>query len=113
MDRSHCLATYGTLAPGRANHHQLAELQGSWQAGHVTGHLVAHGWAASMGFPAFIPDEGGAAVPVQLFRSSDLPAHWARLDAFEGADYRRVAIDVITDQGRVPAWIYVYAGIGG
>lgn len=42
MDRSHCLATYGTLAPGRANHHQLAELQGHWQAGHVTGHLVAH-----------------------------------------------------------------------
>lgn len=64
-------------------------------------------------FPAFIPDEGGAAVPVQLFRSPDLPAHWARLDAFEGADYRRVAIDVVTDQGRVPAWIYVHAGGGG
>ena len=79
----------------------------------MTGHLVAHGWAASMGFPAFIPDEGGAAVAVQLFRSPNLPAHWARLDAFEGTDYRRVAIDVVTDQGRVPAWIYVYAGVGG
>ena len=45
--------------------------------------------------------------------SPDLPAHWARLDAFEGTDYRRAAIDVVTDQGRVPAWIYVHAGVGG
>ena len=34
------LATYGTLAPGRANAQQLAALAGHWRRGTVKGRLV-------------------------------------------------------------------------
>ncbi|HEV7439800.1 MAG TPA: gamma-glutamylcyclotransferase, partial [Methylobacterium sp.] len=37
----------------------------------------------------------------------DLPTHWARLDAFEGAGYRRALTRVQTAQHTVEAWIYV------
>ncbi len=40
------LATYGTLAPGRANHHQLDGLAGRWFVGSVRGRLFASGWGA-------------------------------------------------------------------
>lgn len=43
------LATYGTVAPGRANHHQLAGLAGRWLQGTVRGRLVAAGRAAPLG----------------------------------------------------------------
>ena len=44
----HRLATYGTLAPGRVNHHQLDGLEGQWLQGHVRGTLVASGWGADL-----------------------------------------------------------------
>ena len=43
---------------------------------------------------------------MQVFVSPDLPAHWDRLDAFEGADYRRVLIEVATPDGPLEAYIY-------
>jgi gamma-glutamylcyclotransferase (GGCT)/AIG2-like uncharacterized protein YtfP len=103
------LATYGTLAPGRANHHQLVHLKGQWQQGTVRGRLVEAGWGAALGFPGLILDPLGSAVAVHLFESEDLPGHWARLDAFEGAGYRRTATQVYTADGGLDAWIYVIA----
>jgi hypothetical protein len=38
---------------------------------------------------------------------STLPAHWARLDAFEGPGYQRVVTTVRTSTGDVDASIYV------
>ena len=38
------LATYGTLAPGRPNHHHVQGLPGRWFTGHVHGHLFDIGW---------------------------------------------------------------------
>jgi gamma-glutamylcyclotransferase (GGCT)/AIG2-like uncharacterized protein YtfP len=35
--------------------------------------------------------------------------HWHRLDAFEGPGYRRVTVDVRTEEGLLPASIYVLA----
>lgn len=106
MNIDHRLATYGTLAPGRHNHHQLATLSGQWCEGSVRGRLVQQGWGAAQGFPALLADAAGPPVPVWLFTSADLPAHWPRLDAFEGAEYRRAAIEVATADGPVMAWIY-------
>ncbi|MEO0767722.1 MAG: gamma-glutamylcyclotransferase family protein [Pseudomonadota bacterium] len=108
-DPAHSLATYGTLAPGRANAHQLKDLQGQWSRGHVHGHLKEAGWGAQMGYPGLILDPQGDAVEVHLFQSADLPAHWARLDAFEGAGYVRVAVSVETESGPIPAHIYALA----
>jgi gamma-glutamylcyclotransferase (GGCT)/AIG2-like uncharacterized protein YtfP len=91
----HALAVYGSLAPGRVNHHHLADLRGTWRADlWVTGHLEDRGWGAGLGYPALVWAADGARVPVQLFVSEELPAHWARLDAFEGQDYERIVVPV-------------------
>ena len=106
------LATYGTLAPGRMNHQQLAALSGRWLEGTVTGRLVEAGWGAKLGYPGLVLDLGGldpaaGAVAVHLFESSELPGHWPRLDSFEGDGYRRVVAPVATGEGSLAAWIYV------
>lgn len=104
------LATYGTLAPGRANNGQLADLKGSWRRGTVRGRLVAAGWGAELGYPGLILDPSGEAIEVQVFESPELPGHWPRLDAFEGNGYRRVVTRVRTPDGDLEAWIYVIDG---
>jgi gamma-glutamylcyclotransferase (GGCT)/AIG2-like uncharacterized protein YtfP len=101
------LASYGTLAPGQANHDRLAELDGQWRPGTVRGRLVDTGWAAAQGYPGLVLDPLGPVVDVHLFESAELPAHWPRLDAFEGEGYRRVVTQVRTAGGDVEAWIYV------
>jgi gamma-glutamylcyclotransferase (GGCT)/AIG2-like uncharacterized protein YtfP len=106
---THRLATYGSLAPGRPNHHQLEGLQGRWSRGHVHGTLVDAGWGGSLGYPALILDPNGAPIEVHVFESADLPAHWSRLDRFEGPGYRRVATTVHTPSEDVDAFIYVLA----
>lgn len=103
------LAVYGSLAPGRPNHHHLAPLGGNWTSGVVRGRLVAEGWGAAIGFPGLVLDPGGEAIAVQVLESDALDAHWTSLDAFEGAGYRRVSITVETEGGQVEAWIYALA----
>lgn len=109
MNIDNRLATYGTLAPGRPNHHHLADLQGHWQDGFVIGTLVEKGWGATLGYPALVLDDAGDQIGVHLFESIDLPDHWSRLDAFEGIEYRRAKVQVETDNGPVEAWIYIDA----
>jgi gamma-glutamylcyclotransferase (GGCT)/AIG2-like uncharacterized protein YtfP len=101
------LATYGTLAPGRPNHHQLDGLEGRWLKGHVDGVLIDAGWGASLGYPALVFDPAGSAIAVDVFESVDLPAHWARLDAFEGPGYERVVTTVHLPGGDAEAYIYI------
>lgn len=103
----HRLATYGTLAPGRPNHHQLDGLDGRWFAGHLHGRLLDAGWGATLGYPALVLDQDGDRVDVQVFESADLPAHWSRLDDFEGAQYTRALVTVHTSGGPVEAFAYV------
>jgi gamma-glutamylcyclotransferase (GGCT)/AIG2-like uncharacterized protein YtfP len=103
------LATYGTLAPGRQNHDQLSDLPGRWVTGQVRGALVEAGWGAKLGYPALVLDPDGSPVEVFVFESGALPHHWHRLDAFEGDGYRRIAVDVSTEEGDLPASIYVLA----
>ncbi len=100
------LAVYGTLAPGRSNHNQLAGLNGEWLRGTVCGRRVLFGWAAEQGYPALVLDPEAEPIDVQLFESADLPDHWARLDEFEGPGYRRVVTEVRTESGTVRACIY-------
>ena len=103
------LAVYGSLAPGRANHHELAGLSGEWREGIVHGHFHPDGWGAALGYPAIVLDPAGPGVPVQVFTSPDLPAHWVRLDAFEGDGYRRIPCEAMTASGAVSAYIYALA----
>jgi gamma-glutamylcyclotransferase (GGCT)/AIG2-like uncharacterized protein YtfP len=88
------LAVYGSLAPGRQNHHIVEPHGGTWTTGVVEGDLLRYGWGAAIGFPALYPRPGGPAVSVHLLTSSALRRTWADLDAFEGAEYRRVLVPV-------------------
>ena len=56
--------------------------------------LRRSGWGAAHGFPGLEWDPAGDPVPVRVFASPELPAHWERLDAFEGPDYRRIVVPV-------------------
>lgn len=58
------------------------------------------GWGAHEGYPGLTLDPTGPKVAVQILESLDLPDHWKRLDAFEGADYRRVETEVVLDSGK-------------
>ena len=59
-----------------------------------------------MGYPAIVLDPHGREVAVVVLESGDLPAHWARLDAFEGPGYERVVTTAHTPSGDLAAYIY-------
>jgi gamma-glutamylcyclotransferase (GGCT)/AIG2-like uncharacterized protein YtfP len=103
------LAAYGTLAPGRENHHVLAGLRGAWRPCAIPGRLHPAGWGCTGGFPGLVWDPEACAIPAQLLESPDLPAHWDRLDAFEGSAYHRRVVPVLTDDGPVLANVYTVA----
>lgn len=105
---SQCLIVYGSLAPGREHHDQLAELRGEWREGWVTGTLHQSGWGAALGYSALEWSSLGPRVPALLFTSPDLPDRWSRLDAFEGAGYRRIVVPFFDEAGgRTVANVYV------
>ncbi len=102
----HRLVVYGTLAPGRSNHGQLDGLEGRWLAGQLRGQLSEAGWGAGQGYPGLILDPHADPLDVHVFESADLPAHWSRLDEFEGPEYRRVVTEVQLPDGGVAASVY-------
>lgn len=101
------LFVYGTLAPGRSNAHVLAGLDGTWEPGTVRGVLFPEGWGAAQGYPGLVLDPSAEPVRGLVFTSAQLAHEWPRIDAFEGAGYRRVVAQVLLDGGgRVPAFLY-------
>lgn len=101
------LATYGTLAPGRVNHDQLSDLEGTWTTGVIKGTLIEEGWGAELGYPGMALGEEGQDIEVFIFESSDLPNHWQRLDAFEGDGYVRQTTLAQTENGMIDVSVYV------
>ncbi|WP_394762535.1 gamma-glutamylcyclotransferase family protein, partial [Phenylobacterium sp.] len=73
MSVEHRLVVYGSLAPGKSNHHQMDGMTGTWTPGTVRGHFRDIGWGTDQGFPGLTPDPAGPEVAVQLFTSPDLP----------------------------------------
>ena len=92
------LAVYGSLAPGKANHHLLAKHDGVWTRGRVRGDLVNAGWGAAGGFPGLRPRSNGPWVAVQVLESPSLIHGWQALDEFEGSEYRRVVVPVYSEE---------------
>lgn len=102
------LFIYGTLAPGRSNHHHMADIQGDWQPATLRGRLYEEGWGAAAGYPAIVPGEDGDPVAGFVFSSDHLGAHWSRLDAFEGEGYLREQVTVTLEDG-TPVEAFVYS----
>ena len=95
---SHRLAVYGTLAPGRSNHHIVAPYGGTWTRGRVRGDLVESGWGAVVGYPALRMRADGPSVIVHVLESDRLPGAWPAIDAFEGNEYQRILVAVFADR---------------
>ena len=93
------LAVYGTLAPGRSNHHVVASYGGTWTRGRVRGDLVEAGWGAAAGYPALRCRADGPWVAVEVLESGLLPGAWPAIDDFEGSEYQRVLVPVYPDSG--------------
>ena len=102
------LFIYGSLCPGRTNEHILKEIGGTFQPAFVKGYLIHEGWGAEMGFPAITLNPEGKKVPGYVFSSVNLESFWDVLDAFEGKEYKRVAVNAHLGEEKVmEAYIYV------
>ncbi|XYQ53402.1 gamma-glutamylcyclotransferase family protein [Pectobacterium carotovorum] len=102
------LFVYGTLGPGRPNAHILEQVGGTWQEGYVEGSLLNKGWGAEMGYPGIVLNNSGQRVYGFIFTSENLKTHWDFLDEFEGDEYERVPVSVITSGGEaVNSCIYM------
>lgn len=99
------LAVYGTLAPGEENHHVIAVIRGTWEKGWVPGVLGRIG-----PYPAFRWRPSGTPILVQVLSSPRLPSHWASLDRFEGASYRRILAPVTISAEKVQV-ANIYEGV--
>ncbi|MEM1188935.1 MAG: gamma-glutamylcyclotransferase family protein [Pseudomonadota bacterium] len=105
------LFVYGTLAPGRPNHHLLAGLEGTWAKATLKGRLMDEGWGADQGYPGIIPDPDASPVRGHVLSSPELAAHWAMLDEFEGPGYERRSVAVTLASGEaLQAWVYALRG---
>ena len=103
------LAAYGTLAPGRVNHHHLAGMEGTWRKGKVKRSAHPRRVGCFNGRSRTDARPVGRNRRCGSLQSADLPRHWLRLDAFEGEGYRRLVTRVSTPEGELDAWIYVLA----
>lgn len=110
---THHLFVYGTLAPGQSNAHVLADLAGTWQPAHVRGTVHNVTWGPAAGYLGLVLDAHGPVARGQVFTSNELPAHWERLDAFEGEGYARVPVQAaLADGSEVEAFTYVLSARG-
>lgn len=100
-NKSTVLFVYGTLAPGEENAHIMNGMLGTWRKATVRGKRSNTGWGMKNGHPGLVPDTQGDSVSGLVFISDDLPAHWHRLDKFEGVDYHRVAIKATLEDGTI------------
>jgi gamma-glutamylcyclotransferase (GGCT)/AIG2-like uncharacterized protein YtfP len=96
------LVIYGTLAPGRENHHIIADIRGSYRACTVHGRIDRVD-----GLPYFTWAPAAKRLEAQLFSSAELPLKWDYLDRFEGAGYKRRLIPATSDRGLCVASIYL------
>ena len=103
------LAIYGTLAPGKVNHHHIADLGGDWHDAAVRGRLDRVGHGEHKGLPAIVLDRAAPPHPLRLLACEGLPGAWARLDAFEGAEMQRLLVPLEDAAGALAGVANIYA----
>lgn len=83
---------YGTLAPGKPNHHLIKDIAGTWHKAEVKGKLEKDGWGADLGYNGFRHSTGAdqQVIPAVVLIAEDMHANWKRLDEFEGEGYQRL-----------------------
>lgn len=101
------LFVYGTMRQGQTARsliaNQIARCVGARAVGSIYGF--------PMGYPGFV--EGNGETIGEVLWLTELPATFALLDAYEGADFARVILQVTLDTGEaIWAWIYALADPG-
>lgn len=99
------LFVYGTLAPGKENHHQLKGIDGQWQPAKIRGEKRMHDpYPHCVGVDIMKSRQW---VDGLLFSSTELVEIWQHLDKFEGPGYKRTLRKVELMSGEtVEAYIY-------
>src|SRR3546814_6998489 len=72
------LAIYGTLAPGKANHHYIGGLGGAWQDAAVRGSLGRVPCGMHGGLPAMLLDPASPLQTLKLLPCEGLPSACTR-----------------------------------
>lgn len=105
---TNALFVYGTLRPGYENEVILTSIGGAFVKASVIGIHYPDGWIDGFPYPGVKLDEGGEEISGFVFESDDLMYHWGRLDAFEGANYKRVLTKAfLEDRATITCYIYV------
>ncbi|MEO6550519.1 MAG: gamma-glutamylcyclotransferase [Ferruginibacter sp.] len=104
------LIIYGTLAPGKPNHHLVEHIKGKWQHGIVRGKLMKEGWGTIIGYDGFVHTslEEQEEIPAFILSSDELIANWPTLDEFEGDGYQRILAMFELNNGEIGVG-YIYA----
>ena len=104
------LIIYGTLAPGRQNHHIIEHVKGVWKEGIIRGKLESSGWGAHLGYKAFRHGESELQEIIKafVFFSDELLDNWKMRDEFEGDEYKRILAKYELDNGETGVG-YIYA----
>jgi gamma-glutamylcyclotransferase (GGCT)/AIG2-like uncharacterized protein YtfP len=94
---------YGTLRRGGSNHFRMDEAE-FVAMGTVTGRLYRIDW-----YPGLVPDETAGDVVGEIYQAPE--GLLEKLDAYEGAAYRRLQTQVRLLRGAsVSAWIWEWLG---
>ena len=101
------LAIYGTLAPGEANHAEIAHLGGRWCEARVRGSIRRIDRGTHKGLTAMHLDPKAAPLTVKLLVSPKLPANWPALDRFEGEEMFRLLVP-LEPAGGPPGVVNIY-----
>jgi gamma-glutamylcyclotransferase (GGCT)/AIG2-like uncharacterized protein YtfP len=102
------LAIYGTLAPGKANHHHIADLGGTWHDAAVRGRLDRVPGGIHEGLPAIVLDPAEPLHPLKVLVCERLPDAWPRLDAFESEEVPRLLVP-LEGEGGITGVANIYA----
>ncbi|ODP99228.1 MULTISPECIES: gamma-glutamylcyclotransferase family protein [Salinivibrio] len=89
------LFVYGTLCPEGTNHHVLADVHGQWFPASIQAMRTDRGWGSASGCPGIeLSDNPNNRVEGWLLKADDLSHFLPHIDAFEGAGYQRVIVEV-------------------
>lgn len=102
---------YGTLKRGERNHPLVEGWVVKALPGYVEGFRLYHlaeGPSRPYPYPGMVPGEGRVYGEVLFLLAEALPL----LDELEeeGVEYRRVRVQVATEEGSLAAWAYLYLG---
>lgn len=87
--------------------HMLEAIGGTWEKATIQGEYFKAGSIQGFDYPGIILRDSGETIEGYIFISDNLSNHWDKIDAYEGAFYRRVITQAELADGRtVDTYVY-------